>query len=238
MLSCLRVALAGCHSEPEIDVIANDSRESDALRARGPDTAAMACMQTPGAKTGEHNGCRRDSVVLPRGFVQLAKLKQTWAFRVVADIRARLATVGLLLTSNTATAETTGRRMTASSYEDLMANMLGDSGDSQEQSLNRSVFQDDAVICRARLRRRSRGLISNAKFLSYWDLVILLAVLYTMMVTPFEVALVPASHLHPASVLSILNILLNVVFAADMLLQFFLPIREPAKKGGRLIRSQ
>ena len=180
-------------------------------------------------------------VVLPRGIGQLAKLKQTWAFRVVDRselVDGRLATVGLLLTSDTATAETTGRRMTASSYEDLMANMLGDSGGSQEQSLNRSVFQDDAVICRARLRRRSRGLISNAKFLSYWDLVILLAVLYTMMVTPFEVALVPASHLHPASVLSILNILLNVVFAADMLLQFFLPIREPAKKGGRLIRSQ
>ena len=113
--------------------------------------------------------------------------------------------------------------MAASSYEDLMANMLGDTGAAQGDVLNRTVFQEDAVICRGRLRRRSRGLINpNHQLMGYWDFIILLAVLYTMCVTPFEVALVPASHLQPGSILTVLNLLLNVIFGCDIVLQFFL----------------
>lgn len=83
------------------------------------------------------------------------------------------------------------------------------------------------MVARSSLKRKPRYIIDPRKSLcmSLWDAVSTLALLYTALVTPFEVAFLQAPRTWAdaaADGLFMLNRAVDVVFVVDILVQFFL----------------
>lgn len=85
----------------------------------------------------------------------------------------------------------------------------------------RKAFLDDARRLQRRLESQGRGLLDpKGKFLQYWDFVTMFALVYTMLVTPFEVGCdVPTK----IDALFVANQLITLIFLCDIVVQFFLP---------------
>ena len=82
----------------------------------------------------------------------------------------------------------------------------------------------------------------DGHFMRYWDGFTTLALLFTAVVTPYEVACLRDTDGDSAADLVdnglwILNQFVNLVFLFDMFLSFFMMYREDAKKGGGLVRD-
>ena len=89
--------------------------------------------------------------------------------------------------------------------------------DAQEQH----QFNADIDRLRERLRDQRRGLLDpRGVFVQYWDMITMMALLWTMVVTPFEVSLNLETA---ANALFFLNILVSFVFLVDIFVQFVLP---------------
>ena len=71
----------------------------------------------------------------------------------------------------------------------------------------------------------------------WWDAVICLALVYTALVPPAEVAFTPPQKKVKVNALFCINQVVNFVFFADMILQFFLHVQLPKHKGGVWIRN-
>ena len=100
--------------------------------------------------------------------------------------------------------------------------------------LDRESFSKDCTRLRLRMRRTRKGLINpRSRFMTYWDLVTAIALLFTATVTPFEVGLgLPTK----VNALFVVNQTINVVFFIDVFVQFFLPV--PDAKTGELLRDR
>ena len=85
----------------------------------------------------------------------------------------------------------------------------------------RAEFARDAVRLRSRMLKQGRGLLNpRGAFVQYWDMLLILNLVYTTFVTPFEVGLDLPTELNA---LLVLNTLLSAFFAVDMCIQFVLP---------------
>jgi len=73
----------------------------------------------------------------------------------------------------------------------------------------------------------------NSKKMQYWDLVTLAALLFTLTVTPYEVALLPTKW----DALLAVNQLINVIFIIDIAVNCVLPYRESIQKGAGVVRN-
>ena len=86
-----------------------------------------------------------------------------------------------------------------------------------------------------RMKAMNRGLIDlNGKFIQYWDFFTISALLFTLFVTPVEVALVDKVEV---DALFIINQVVALIFVADMGINFRLPYKEPIKKGGATVKD-
>ena len=86
-----------------------------------------------------------------------------------------------------------------------------------------------------RMKAMNRGLIDlNGKFIQYWDFFTISALLFTLFVTPVEVALVDKVEV---DALFIINQVVALIFVADMMINFRLPYKEPIKKGGATVKA-
>ena len=82
---------------------------------------------------------------------------------------------------------------------------------------------------RATLRRMNRRTIApNSTFLQYWDAAIVFALLFTAIVTPFEVAFMT---LYIGRINYTLNRVVDAIFLLDMVFTFFIPYRAAARDG-------
>jgi hypothetical protein len=72
--------------------------------------------------------------------------------------------------------------------------------------------------------------------LQYWDFAILVALLYTAIVTPYEVSFVQGTY-EELIVLFWFNRIIDALFVVDMFLQFFLMYRAPKSKGSIMVKS-
>lgn len=91
-------------------------------------------------------------------------------------------------------------------------------------AINLDAFDDNSVYLLQRMRavtRYKRVLIDprSSRLLPYWDMLTALALLYVAIFTPFEVAFLDQSTMHPG--FFVVNRLLDLIFIVDMLLQFF-----------------
>ena len=120
-----------------------------------------------------------------------------------------------------------------SSFHDLISALDVSSIEADEDQAKRQEFITDCEVLRKRERKRRRGLINpRSKKVQYWDMTTTLALLFTATITPFEVCL----GLETAwNALLYVNLVVNSVFMIDIIVQFFLPIIDPAT--GELIRN-
>ena len=87
------------------------------------------------------------------------------------------------------------------------------------------------------LTLHEKGVINpqRSRVMPYWDATIFAALIFTALLTPFEVSLLKDSI--PTSWM-VANYAINSVFGVDMILQFFLAYQESPKKGGRWVTRQ
>lgn len=78
-------------------------------------------------------------------------------------------------------------------------------------------------------------LLPDSKHMQNWDKVTVMALLYTAVVTPYEVAFLETT---PASALFWINQVVNLVFVVDMFMQFFIPYKQTKAQGGQWVKSK
>lgn len=87
------------------------------------------------------------------------------------------------------------------------------------------------------MARRTRApmliIMPDSKFMQNWDFVTLFALIFTAIVTPYEVALLETE----INGLFFVNRMIDTIFIWDMLMQFFCAYRETPKQGGRMVKS-
>lgn len=71
----------------------------------------------------------------------------------------------------------------------------------------------------------------QSKWAKHWDTVIAVTLIYTAVVTPYEIAFLPDTAVNA---LFVFNQLVNFIFAIDVVLQFFLHFQLPKSKVGRV----
>ena len=100
---------------------------------------------------------------------------------------------------------------------------------------DREVFKADVEKVRHRLHTINRRTIDpRSGFMRVWDLLTVVALLFTCFVTPFEIAFFEAK-LYAGPVNFSLNRAVDMIFLGDICLSFFLPYRASAKAGGMMV---
>ena len=72
-------------------------------------------------------------------------------------------------------------------------------------------------------------LLPESKSMQQWDMCTMVALLFTALVTPYEVALLPTR----LNGLFIVNRMIDAIFVCDMVINFFLAFRDESPSGGR-----
>ena len=91
----------------------------------------------------------------------------------------------------------------------------------------------DVELVRQRMRAHYFGLLDpHSTKMQVWDLLVILALGYTVCVTPYEISFLPNADWSPASDLAI-----TALFSFDIVKEFFLPYRLSHKLGGRKITN-
>jgi hypothetical protein len=86
------------------------------------------------------------------------------------------------------------------------------------------------------LRVHYRGIVHprHNRWVARWDILIIIGLLYTAIVTPVDVCIVQYKH----TGLFVTNLLVDIVFMADLVLQFFLAYKAPSHEGGRWVTNR
>ena len=134
----------------------------------------------------------------------------------------------------------TGAQLQAKEDRDIQA-MLKNAGlsydelhESQERgralrSLDKSTCQRDVDTMQRRLKKLKRGLLDpDGHFMQIFDVLTLLAMGFTISVTPYEIGLIHES----GNALKAINHSVGVIFGIGIILQFFLPYQKPLREGG------
>jgi hypothetical protein len=96
-------------------------------------------------------------------------------------------------------------------------------------------FTEEVIATRSALASRDAFLIDpQAKFMRHWDIVTLIALLFTATFTPYEVAVRQTA----LDVAFVVNRIVDCIFIWDMGMQFFLMYRLSAQKGGGWVRDR
>ena len=95
-------------------------------------------------------------------------------------------------------------------------------------------LKSDVDKLNRRMKNMNRCLLDpRSKFMSWWDFFTLFALFFTLIITPFEVALLPTK----GDFLFFFNWFINLIFIVDMVVNFILPYKESAKQGGGTVKS-
>lgn len=96
-----------------------------------------------------------------------------------------------------------------------------------------SSVKRDVLAVRARMAAHGRLLLDpQVWYMQMWDVNILLAMMWTVFVTPYEISFLPNSNWAPT-----MNIIITSLFALDICKEFFLPYRLSHKVGGGKVSS-
>ena len=101
------------------------------------------------------------------------------------------------------------------------------SGTSDDSQGKRTKFQADVAVLRERLAPRRRFINPRQSHIQYWDLATGLALVFTAIVTPFEVCVGLETRF---DALFVFNSIVNVIFMVDIVVQFFLPVVDKQTK--------
>ena len=100
-----------------------------------------------------------------------------------------------------------------------------------KQARANHVHERSRII--SQLAKYERGIINprTSKWVPLWDTATFMCLMFTAIITPFEVCIIQ----EPGVIWSVVNWVVNSFFIADMVLQFFLAYQESPKKGARWI---
>ena len=73
----------------------------------------------------------------------------------------------------------------------------------------------------------------SSRFIPIWDAVTAFALIFTIIVTPYEVGFVPGEYSSAVDTLFVLNRIVDSIFFVDMMLQFVIMYQEGGKFGGQ-----
>ena len=104
------------------------------------------------------------------------------------------------------------------------------------RSLNVETLQRGVNTVNNMTHRRNRFLIKpDGNFMQALDVSTMLALLFTAVVSPYEIAFLSDSN---SISLMVANYMVMIVFAIGLVCSFFVPYREPLWKGGALVRDR
>ena len=110
-------------------------------------------------------------------------------------------------------------------------------GDAVQEVGADEPFDAEKII--KRVRSIVRGINPRGRFLRRWDVTLCIAIFCTAVLTPFEVAFLKSELPSGggATLLFLINRLIDVIFIADVFINFFVPFRESPQRGSRLVYS-
>ena len=97
-------------------------------------------------------------------------------------------------------------------------------GGASDANAKRNQFIRDCAQLRKRLKSRQGFVNPRSTWIQYWDFATTIALLYTATITPYEVCVGLKSEWGP---LWGINTFMNLIFMADIGVQFFLPVLNP-----------
>lgn len=103
--------------------------------------------------------------------------------------------------------------------------------DTQWQNLPISVQVD---IIRSALTAKVILLDPGSPFMRYWDIIVMVCLLFTGVCAPYEIAFLEPER----GVLYVLNRVIDLIFVNDMVLQFFLKVKRKTKQGVVWVRNR
>jgi hypothetical protein len=104
----------------------------------------------------------------------------------------------------------------------------------RKMRVRRDKFACEVAVVREALRNETGFVVDpNCAFMRRWDIVTILALFFTAVVTPYEVAVLETS----LDALFVANRFIDAVFVFDMGLQFVLMYRASDAKGGAMVRD-
>lgn len=95
-------------------------------------------------------------------------------------------------------------------------------------------IREQVALIRAHLTFRKFIIDPNSAYIKGWDLVLLVCLIYALLVTPYEIALLQPGY----DVLYIVEIVVNFCFLQDMIIQFFLKVKVTTKQGTVWLRKR
>jgi len=123
------------------------------------------------------------------------------------------------------------RKMSAGGAATSITEMSANNSRAKRQA----IFSKEVDAMKVVLRQGGGWVIDpNSPFMRQWDLVTIVALFFTATITPYEVALLTTQ----LNFLFVVNRLIDLVFTADMVMQFFLIFRESTELGGGWIRDR
>lgn len=103
-------------------------------------------------------------------------------------------------------------------------------------SLSRDALEQGVQKVNEKTQRSNRFLIMpDSGFMQGLDVATMLALLFTAVVSPYEIAFIPDST---SVSLAVANYFVMIVFAVGLVCSFFVPYREPLWNGGGLVRDR
>jgi len=102
-------------------------------------------------------------------------------------------------------------------------------------AMRKEKFLAEAARYRQQIQKMERFIISpNAKFMQRWDVVVILSLLFTATVTPFEIGFLEPS----LNALFFVNRCIDSIFFVDICLNFFVSYRNSAEQGGQWVSDK
>eukprot|EP00930_Biecheleria_cincta_P074534 TRINITY_DN6174_c0_g1_i1.p1 TRINITY_DN6174_c0_g1~~TRINITY_DN6174_c0_g1_i1.p1 ORF type:complete len:939 (-),score=131.57 TRINITY_DN6174_c0_g1_i1:150-2966(-) len=90
-------------------------------------------------------------------------------------------------------------------------------------------------LVRDALKSRIYVIDPGSEYMKFWDMVVGICLVFTALVTPFEIAfLKPSQEL----VIAVINRLVDIVFVKDMAMQFFLKVQKNTRQGKVWVRDR
>ncbi|CAJ1331296.1 unnamed protein product [Effrenium voratum] len=93
---------------------------------------------------------------------------------------------------------------------------------------------DQVELLREALKARVLVIDPHSVYMKFWDLILVICLVYTALVTPYEIAFIPPGN----QFLAVLNRIVDVIFIKDMVMQFFMKVERNTRQGKIWVRDR
>lgn len=102
------------------------------------------------------------------------------------------------------------------------------------QQWNEVPVADQVELLREALKARVYVIDPHSVYMRFWDLILVMCLVYTALVTPYEIAFIPPGD--PG--LMVINRLVDFIFIKDMVMQFFMKVERNTRQGKIWVRDR